>query len=122
MTPAERILDALHENFDPAAPEKPYSLAIGGGGGLFSRGGLGGGWGAKAKLSHDHRTQFVFCHQTFTLWREVMTHMYKLWCLADEDLLSSSGGGYQLFNTGQGLNRVQRCPRVANEMSKILSR
>ena len=83
---------------------------------------LGGGWGAKAKLSHDHRTQFVFCHQTFTLWREVMTHMYKLWCLADEDLLSSSGGGYQLFNTGQGLNRVQRCPRVANEMSKILSR
>ena len=61
------------------SPEKPYSLAIGGGGGLFSRGGLGGGWGAKAKLSHDHRTQFVFCHQTFTLWREVMTHMYKLW-------------------------------------------
>ncbi len=64
-----------------------FSLALGGGGlsgmvsatlgaGYYGRGyGLGSSYGAKAKLSHDHRTQFAFVSQTLALWREVMLNM-----------------------------------------------
>ena len=53
------------------------------------------------------------------LWKEVMRHMYKLWALADADLLDNPNA-YQLWNTGQGLNRVQACPLVAAEMRRLL--
>ena len=43
--------------------------------------------------------------------------MYKLWYMADLDLLSTTNA-YQLLNTGQGLNRVQHCPMVGREMSR----
>ena len=49
-----------------------------------------------------------------------MSNMYKLWYYADMDLLSTSTT-YQLWNTGQGLNRVQSCPMVGGEMRRILS-
>ena len=39
--------------------------------------------------------------------REIMHDMFKLWCLAEADLLSEKNG-YRLTNTGQGLNRVQQ--------------
>jgi len=48
-------------------------------------------YGATPQLSHDHRTQFTFVLQTLTLWVEVMQHLPKLWCLADEDLLAGDG-------------------------------
>ena len=136
--PVECILDLLTENFHAATYEKGFSLALGNGGGVtglvrgalgggyYGRGfsgGVSGGFGARAKLSHDHRMQFTFVFQTFTLWKEIMSNMYKLWCLADEDLLSGGHGGrYQLLNTGQGLNRVQSSPRVAKEMHRILAK
>ncbi|KAJ8606623.1 hypothetical protein CTAYLR_008377 [Chrysophaeum taylorii] len=75
-----------------------------------------------AKLSHSHPTQFTYVRQSLLLWREIMRNMYLLWHEADADLLSTSHGGYQLWNTGQGLQRVQSCPRVAAEMRRILSR
>lgn len=129
--------DGSLPSWPQAEAEKGFSLALGGGGlsgilsslagtGFYGRGyGLGSSYGASSKLSHDHRTQFTYVFQTLTLWREVMGSMHKLWCLADADLLSSGGGshgGYQLFNTGQGLNRVQRCPNVAGEMARILAK
>ena len=46
---------------------------------------------------------------------------YKLWALADADLLENPNA-YQLWNTGQGLNRVQGCPLVAREMQRILAK
>lgn len=36
---------------------------------------------------------------------------------ADNDMLNNS---YRLQNTGQGLNRVQECPFVSNQMQRIL--
>jgi len=77
---------------------------------------------AGAKLTHDHATQFTYVRQSLLLWREVMRTTYKLWSDADADLLLSSHGAYQLWNTGQGLNRVQACPRVAQEMRRVLAR
>lgn len=39
--------------------------------------------------------------------REIMHDMFRLWCLAESDLLHTKNG-YRLVNTGQGLNRVQQ--------------
>jgi len=46
-------------------------------------------------------------------------NMHRLWVCADDDLLSTSTS-YQLLNTGQGLNRVQSCPRVGKVMRSLL--
>jgi Protein of unknown function (DUF2009) len=45
--------------------------------------------------------------------------MHQLWICADEDLLSTTNT-YHLYNTGQGLNRVQNCPKVRDIMSNLL--
>ena len=47
--------------------------------------------------------------------------MFKLWCLADSDLLHE-GNGYRLTNTGQGLNRVQQAPAISKAMHAVLWR
>ena len=46
--------------------------------------------GGGACLSHDHATQFRFVLQSFTLWREIMANMPKLWMLADHDMTHES--------------------------------
>jgi len=46
--------------------------------------------------------------------------MHSLWVAADADLLSTSSS-YNLWNTGQGLNRVQSCPTVSRMMHNLLS-
>lgn len=48
-----------------------------------------------------------------------MRHMHRLWVCADDDLLSTTCT-YHLYNTGQGLNRVQACPKVRKMMSSLL--
>jgi hypothetical protein len=44
--------------------------------------------------------------QSLSLWREIQHEMFKLWGLAEQDLLDDSNM-YRLRDTGQGLNRVQ---------------
>jgi hypothetical protein len=103
----EKMLQYLGDYFDPEN-ERQGSLAI-----------------AKGKngscLSHSHSTQFKFVKQSLLLWHEIQKSMYKLWCYADRDMLNKNNG-YKLCNTGQGLNRVQAAPSVANEMQTILNR
>eukprot|EP00051_Salpingoeca_urceolata_P027273 m.480736 g.480736 ORF g.480736 m.480736 type:complete len:590 (+) comp21937_c0_seq1:170-1939(+) len=71
-----------------------------------------------SKLSHSHSQQYTYVLQSLTLWRSISQQMFKLWMAADSDLQSDRG--YRLQNTGQGLNRVQACPRVGRAMQEIL--
>lgn len=47
--------------------------------------------------------------------------MFKLWSLAEQDLLSPTTT-YRLRDTGQGLQRVQPCPRTSRIMHSILNK
>jgi hypothetical protein len=73
------------------------------------------------RLSHNHETQYIYVNQTLKLWREILNDMFKLWTLADQDMLSTSNP-YRLSQTGQGLHRIQPCPAVSREMHRTLFR
>jgi len=47
--------------------------------------------------------------------------MFRLWHMAEEDLLSASVT-YALTDTGQGYQRVQQSPRTYKAMQQILAR
>ena len=125
--PVERMLHHLELSFSPDKPQDGYSLAIGSGlkssrsSSSFSR--YSYGYSSlnrgRSMLTHSHSTQYTFVLQTLTLWREICERMYKLWLMADADLLSTRSS-YRLCNTGQGLNRLQSCPNVGAEMSDVL--
>ena len=106
--PVDEMLTFLSEMFDPKTPEEGFSLGI-------STGMEG------ARLSHNHARQYSYVSQSLMLWREVANDMFKLWYLAEQDLLRDSNR-YQLTNTGQGLNRVQQSPRTLKCMHEILHR
>ncbi|KAJ1672646.1 hypothetical protein EV182_006781, partial [Spiromyces aspiralis] len=74
-----------------------------------------------ARLSHSHQSQYHYVLQTLTLWREVLHDMFMLWHKADQDLLARNNR-YRLVDTGQGLNRVQRCPNVSKSIHAVLHR
>jgi hypothetical protein len=102
----DQMIGYLNKYFHPDKVVKPWSLTI--------RNGVGG-----SCLSHDHRTQFFFVLQSLTLWRDILHDMFRLWYLTEMDLLDPDNG-YRLRNTGQGLNRMQNCPRIGRAMSEIV--
>eukprot|EP01102_Stenamoeba_stenopodia_P019563 TRINITY_DN7425_c0_g3_i1.p1 TRINITY_DN7425_c0_g3~~TRINITY_DN7425_c0_g3_i1.p1 ORF type:complete len:640 (-),score=180.49 TRINITY_DN7425_c0_g3_i1:176-2095(-) len=104
--PIDKMITFLKKFFDADRFEEGFSLAIAGG-----RGG--------ARLTHTHNRQYHYVLQSMTFWREVAHDMFKLWYLAEEDLLDESSS-YRLCDTGQGLNRVQGAPRIGKAIHKIL--
>ena len=86
--PVDKMIGYLKEYFDPKVSEKGFSLGI--------TMGMGG-----ARLSHNHERQYTYVMQSMMLWREVSNDMFKLWYLAEKDLLRE-GSYYQLTNTGRG--------------------
>ena len=130
VRPVQAMLKYLEDNFDPNVPEKGFSLTLRGSQSFsssssfsYSKYGLSAynsGDNEGPKLSHSHDTQYTFVWQSLRLWCKVQRNMHRLWVCADDDLLSTSCT-YHLYNTGQGLNRVQQCPRVRRVMSSLLS-
>lgn len=91
-----------------------------------------------ARLTHSHRRQWHFVRQSLLLWRAITHDMFRLWSLAEQDMFNSSynssqqqdgggaggggsGGGapYVLKDTGQGIQRVQPCPRTYRAMQVV---
>ncbi|KAL3925583.1 MAG: hypothetical protein SGILL_000306 [Bacillariaceae sp.] len=130
VAPVQQMLMYLEENFDQSGPRGKYSLELRGYSrfssssfssyGRYGLSAYGTSGSEGPTLSHTHPTQYVFVWQSLRLWSKVMRNMHRLWICADEDLLSTSTS-YSLFNTGQGLNRVQQCPKVRRIMSSLLS-
>lgn len=72
--------------------------------------------------------------QSLSLWREVAHEMFKLWILAEQDLLENLntyrlkyvgvvvvfGNSPLCRDTGQGLNRVQAAPRISKAMQNLV--
>lgn len=107
--PVDKMIDYLTKYFDPQQTKEPkYSLSI-----------VGGKEGAR--LTHNHARQYTYVLQSLTLWREISHDMFKLWCLAEGDLLRENNS-YRLTDTGQGLNRVQSAPAVSRAIHQILHR
>ena len=131
--PVDKMITLLNSHFSPASCES-HSLAI-----------VSGHEGAR--LTHSHERQFNFALQSLTLctWmttdrvraptsvccltaycarpmrpgREITHDMFRLWYLAEGDLLSANVP-YTLRNTGQGLQRVQQSPRTYKAMQGVL--
>ena len=102
------MIRLLTRYFNPDKIEPGYSLAIGGAAEPSESSG-GGADGAAAKkgprLTHSHARQFHFVLQSLMLWRAVTHDMFRLWVLAEQDLLDQSqGNAYKLTDTGQGMD------------------
>lgn len=105
--PINHVIDYLKKYFKPNdVGDDAYSLAI-----------VSGQDGAR--LSHSHERQYHYVLQSLTLWKEIVQDMFKLWYLADQDLLTT-GNSYELVDTGQGLHRIQSSPKVSRAMHVIL--
>ena len=105
--PVLECIELLQKYFSPALVEPGYSLSI--------EEGISG-----ARLSHSHDLQYNYVLQSLTLWSAILEDMFRLWYLAEQDLLSTTQP-YELRNTGQGLQRVQQSPRVFKAMHEILA-
>ena len=104
--PADKFITFLEDEFPLDDPSDATSLAI--------VGGEGG-----ARLTHSHQRQYAFVLQSLTLWRAIANDMFRLWCVAEEDLLREDNG-YERRDTGQGLQRVQPAPRTSRAMHQLL--
>ena len=69
------MISYLKAHFSPKRIDTGYSLSI-----------VSGEEGAR--LSHSHERQYFFALQSLTLWRDILDDMFRLWSLAESDLLS----------------------------------
>lgn len=108
VKPIRDCIAALKHYFSPTRIEEGFSLSIDVG-------------ADGARLTHSHELQYNYVLQSLTLWAAIVEDMFRLWYLAEQDLLSESQP-YELRNTGQGLQRVQASPRVYRAMHELLAR
>jgi len=106
--PIDKMINYLQTFFSPEVIEDGYSLSI-----------VSGQSGAR--LSHSHERQYYFALQSLTLWQHIIDDIFRLWAMAEEDLLSESVT-YCLKDTGQGIQRVQQSPRTYKAIQNILNR
>lgn len=110
--PIDEMIEYLKKYFDPDVvgedPPENRSLAI--------YGGTDG-----ARLTHSHKRQYHYVLQTMSLWREILHEIFRLWTLAETDLLDTASP-YKWRDTGQGFHRLQDSPRISKAMHGILYR
>lgn len=73
-----------------------------------------------SRLSHSHAMQFHYVVQSLTLWRLITRDMFRLWKLAEDDMLNPTNP-YEYRETGQGKHRVQPAPNLFNAIKDILA-
>jgi len=83
----DKMIVYLKQYFTPEDDDDGFSLTIQAG-------------RAGARLSHNHARQYHYVLQSLMLWREISHEMFKLWYLAEEDLLGENNY-YRLMDTGQ---------------------
>ncbi|EDQ88877.1 uncharacterized protein MONBRDRAFT_32701 [Monosiga brevicollis MX1] len=103
--PVDRMLGFLRRFFDPENIEKSFDLSIAAGQG-------------SARLTHSHQHQYHYVYQTLALWSKILDDFFRLWHLAEQDLLDPRS--YKLVDTGQGHQRQKRAPRIEAAMRAIL--
>eukprot|EP01134_Creolimax_fragrantissima_P005875 CFRG5875T1 len=106
--PCDELICYLKAYFSPTTIEPAFSLAI-----------VSGKQGAR--LTHSHKRQYDYVLQSLSLWREILHDFFRLWNLAETDLLKESNV-YRLVDTGQGLNRIQSCNNTSRLMHAILNK
>ena len=74
-----------------------------------------------SRLTHEHKKQFHFVVQSLSLWRLISRDMFRLWKLAEDDMLNPANR-YAFRETGQGKQRVQRAPQLYQAVRDILDR
>ncbi|GBG30983.1 UPF0652 protein, partial [Hondaea fermentalgiana] len=105
--PIDYIITLLKENFGGEnVGSSKWSLAIYGG-------------DSGSRLTHTHERQYHYVLQSLTLWREIVHDMFRLWSVAESDLLDAESP-YKLRNTGQGVHRLQPAPLTSKAMHGIL--
>jgi hypothetical protein len=108
VSSTEQMIELLLKNFSPETPKTAdQSLRI--------KEGLAG-----SRLTHEHAMQYTFVLQSLTLWKNICRDIYRLWVIAERDLLNPDAP-YELRNTGQGLQRVQPAPELYEAVSTVLA-
>lgn len=102
----EYFLFLLKQEFSPSHCDELTSLSI-------AEGEDG------SRLTHSHSQQYAFVLQSLTLWKNICRNMYYLWSLAESDMLNPKEK-YILRMTGQGLQRVQKAPRLYRAVTELL--
>lgn len=102
----QRLLEHYFREDNDGDPETSLAIDVGAGG---------------ARLSHSHAMQFNYVKQSLALWAAIIDDMFRLWALAEQDLLREDSR-YELRHTGQGLQRVQPSPLVYQAMHQTLAR
>ncbi|KAG8343208.1 putative Protein of unknown function (DUF2009) [Trypanosoma vivax] len=100
------LLALLKEHFTPDHPTETTDLNI--------VEGVNG-----SRLTHNHRCQYFFVLQSLSLWKNICRHMFCLWTIAEDDMLNPDDH-YELRNTGQGYQRVQKSPKLFNAINDVL--
>eukprot|EP00045_Choanoeca_perplexa_P013389 m.151782 g.151782 ORF g.151782 m.151782 type:complete len:884 (-) comp16346_c0_seq3:254-2905(-) len=103
--PVDYMIDMLQHYFKPDSAQPGFDLSIAAGEG-------------NARLTHSHEHQYHYVLQTLTLWQKILDDFFRLWHLAEQDLLDCTG--YTMTDTGQGHHRQQPAPRIYAAMRAIL--
>jgi hypothetical protein len=89
--PIDVMISLLKTHFSPSKPQPSLAIASGKNG---------------ARLSHSHERQYYYVLQSLSLWREINHNMFKLWCLAEQDMLEE---GQYFFRS----NLIRKSLRLA---------